>query len=228
MSAVDGDAEAPPPTADASTAVYDARPAPPPFEPAAAPDAIPAYNELDAKVALRDAGAEPAEPAQDSGTPPVSLPAPDCLMVQRGETIKVDAELAADRQWLRIDPADGCPAMLVTADEVAYAPHVLCPADEDRMLTLSMRGTDMLSAQGGETVADPMLAVYGDEASLHDDPFDCLAVNDEGMFDGVPSNSARIEGLFLPAGMGAVVIATSFEPPEQHGVGLFQLEVRAE
>lgn len=209
--------------ADAAVPVFDAGLPPPPFMPSEPPEPIPAHNEFP----LLD-GATPSEAAVDSGTPVTPPPEPDCLTLEPGDDAMFMADLSADKRWFRIDPENGCPAAVVTADDVAYASYVLCPFERDRTLEIIMRGADMLSMPPPDAVADPMLAVYPDEEQAHDDPFACLAANDDGVFDGLLSNSARIEGLIVPAGERVVVLATSFEPPEQHGVGPYSIELRAE
>jgi hypothetical protein len=195
----------------------------PPFVPASSPEPIPAHNELSAS----DAATEPEAIKADSSAPNDSSIASNCLLLLSGERSTFEAILTRDKQWRRIEPSAACPAQTVTATNVAYAPYVLCAVESERTIEIIMRGADMLPMPLRDVVADPMLAIYRDEARAFDDPFDCLAVNDDGVFDGVPSNSARVEGLVVPAGMRATVLATSFEPPEQHGVGLYSLELHA-
>jgi hypothetical protein len=79
-----------------------------------------------------------------------------------------------------------------------------------------------------ESLGDPMLVVYPDESNLDEDPFACLALNDDGSFDGLISNSARIERLEVAEGESPVIVATSRERPDQRGLGLFEFTLRAE
>jgi hypothetical protein len=189
--------------------------------PAAPPDPIPAFNDQPADAAVPDATI-----ASDSGQ--LVEPHDGCIALAAGDAVHLDGELDDQHRWLRIDPENGCPATLVTADDVAFASYVICEANADRVLNVSMLGTDQLPAGDVETVADPLLVAYADEGALQDDPFDCLAANDDGTFDGFVSNSARIESLALPAGMRLVVVASSMEAPEQHGIGRFAIELSAQ
>jgi hypothetical protein len=160
----------------------------------------------------------PPEPRMDASPP---TPVRDCFALEPGDTIELQGELTAERTWLRIEPDASCPAARVTTREVAYAPFVLCPSERPRTLELTMLGADMLGLR--DAVADPMLVVYASEDLVHDDPFDCLAANDDGVFGGLVASSARVSDLVLEPGQPATVIATSYERPEQRGLGPFTL-----
>jgi len=183
------------------------------FRPADAATTNPAFDDQTQFVPELDAGSEP------SG---------DCIELEPGDTRMVDSVLTDEWLWMRIDPQAGCPATHVTDREVAYAPFVLCASALERSVTITMLGADMLPASAGDAVADQMLAVYADEQALSADPFDCLAVNDDAVFDGFLSNSARIDRLRIETAVSVAVIATSAERPDQHGVGAFSLMLTAE
>ncbi|MDH5672576.1 MAG: hypothetical protein OEZ06_10535 [Myxococcales bacterium] len=188
----------------------------PDFSPPDAVAPIEAYNEN-----------EPPDAAVDATViaPP---PRTDCLQLEPGESLRFEDMLDAEHTWLRIAPDDGCPAMLVTAREVAYRAYKICDSQVSRSLTITMEGDDRLPMPPRATVADPMLVVYADEQNAFDSPFDCLAVNDDGLFDGFAANSARIADLSLEPGKTVVVLATSYESPDQRGIGLFALSLSAE
>jgi hypothetical protein len=203
----------PPPPA---IALFDAatRPDPFDFEPAEPPAPIAAHG---------DAG----PPHQAPVDAMVAPPAGDCIAIAPGTTVTLTGDLDAESTWLRIAPDTGCPATRVTSTAVAYQVHGLCPAEASLSLEIVMRGADMLASPPREAVADPMLVVYEREEQLELDPFGCLATNDDGTFTQGSANSARIEALPFAAGDSAVVIATSYERPDQRGVGAYELTLRA-
>lgn len=182
------------------------------FEPADAPDAELAYSPL---LPLPDAAVVPeAGPTPPSG----------CLALSPGDERTIESELTAARTWRRIEP-EQCPATRITDRDVAYVVHVVCAWTEPIMLDVEMLGADQLVAQ--DAVADPVLVVYDDTSALISDPFSCLAVSDDATFDGVVVNSSRIDNLVIDVGERVAIVATSYERPDQHGVGPYRLELRA-
>jgi len=200
----------------------------------------PAYREP------RDGGAQPVPPEfvppdppapilahGDAATPPApsdgAVPAPsqDCLELEPGGELSFEAQLTAEHTWQRVDAEPSCPVTRVSAYEVAYAAYTLCASDQPRTLEITMLGADRLDAPPRQAVADTMLVVYPELGALTDDPFACLAIDDDGEFDGLISNSARIEALDVAAFDTPVIIATSHERPDQRGLGLFSLTLRA-
>jgi hypothetical protein len=187
---------------------------PPDFVPPDAPDPILAHG---------DAAAPPA-PATDAGSPPPE----GCLALEPGDTLSFEDRLTSDRVWRRVDAGASCPVSHVSAYAVAYERYDLCPSDQPRVLEIAMLGADRIEMPPRESVADPMLVVYPDERYLSEDPFACVAINDDGSFDGLTSNSARIDEVAVTAGESLAIIATSHERPDQRGVGLFVLTLHAE
>jgi hypothetical protein len=188
---------------------------PPEFVPPDSPEAIPAHG---------DAAVEP-DAAPDTGVPPTAR---DCLELEPGEARTFEAELTGERIWRRVEAGPSCPVTHVSAYDVAYELYPLCASASPRVLEIIMLGADRIEVAPRESVADPMLVVYPEERNLDDDPFACLAVNDDGSFDGLTSNSARIDRLEVAEGETPVIVATSRERPDQRGVGLFELTLRAE
>ena len=182
------------------------------FTPADSPDAEPAHNP---NTPLPDAELEP------DAAPPGPR---NCLQLAAGDEHVIDAKLEASRTWRRIEP-DACPATLLTDREVAYKVHWVCAWPDAVMLDVAMLGSDKLAQDG--TISDPVLVAYESLGSLSTDPFDCLAANDDGMFEEGIDNSARIEQLAIGAGERVAIVATSYERPDQHGIGAYRLELRA-
>lgn len=179
-----------------------------------------------------------------SGDPPADIPSmnnyPDstedddagvvrprgCLEVEPGDEVTVQGELIAARTWRRIE-AGMCPAMTLSALTVPYQPIELCRSDSERTLEIIMRGADMFEGETAAAVLDPLLVVYPNLDYLTPRPFECLASNDDGIFEGLQNNSSRIEGLSLAARAPAVIIASTRDEATQRGTGLFSLTVRA-
>ncbi len=186
---------------------------PPKFEPPLGPDPIEAHADAAAAPASDE---DAAVPSQDG-----------CVELPPGELVKLAGELRAEQTWPRVEPQASCPAARVSTYEVAYVAYELCPSSRARSVDLTMYGADRLDLPLRDAVADPMLVVYSELSDLRDDPFACLAINDDGEIDGTTGNSSRIEALELPAGQQAVIVATSRERPDQHGLGSFELALRA-
>jgi hypothetical protein len=183
------------------------------FDPADAAQPIDAFN---AYTPLPDAG-DPPDPPE----PPTN----GCASPAPGEALTIEGELDERTMWRRIE-ADGCPAMRLTAREVAYAVHRVCATEGDVVLDIELLGADQLDISA-DAIADPMLVVYGEEAELRSDPFDCLAINDDGSFEEGLASSSRIEGLEVASGSSVTIVATSYESPAEHGVGAYRLVLRA-